>query len=122
MADRMSRAERFGPPLLLMAVIFFLSAQPHLSSGLGWIDLVGRKLAHMIEYGLLWVLWSRGLGHRRPGAAAVIAVLYAVSDEYHQTFVAGRHGSPVDVLIDGTGVTIAWALVRRRSARRPGTA
>ncbi len=76
----------------------------------------------MTEYGLLWVLWSRGLRHRRPGAAAAIAVLYAVSDEYHQTFVAGRHGSPIDVLIDGAGVAIAWALVRRRAARRPGTA
>jgi len=122
MADRMSRVERFGPPLLLMAVIFFLSAQPHLSSGLGWIDLVGRKLVHLAEYGLLCFLWSRALGYRRPGAAAAIAVLYAVSDEYHQTFVAGRHGAPVDVLIDSAGVAIAWALVRRRGAQRPRAA
>jgi len=118
----MSRVERFGPPLLLMAVIFFLSAQPHLSSGLGWIDLVGRKLVHMAEYGLLWVLWSRALGYRRRGVAATIVILYAVSDEYHQTFVAGRHGSPVDVLIDSAGVAIAWMLARRRAAQRPRAA
>lgn len=105
-----------------MAVIFFLSAQPHLSSGLGWIDLVGRKLVHMAEYGLLWVLWSRALGYRRRGVAATIVILYAVSDEYHQTFVAGRHGSPVDVLIDSAGVAIAWMLARRRAAQRPRAA
>jgi hypothetical protein len=40
-----------------MAVIFILSAQPHLNSGLGAIDLVGRKLAHFAEYALLAFLW-----------------------------------------------------------------
>ena len=44
---------RFAPPLVLMALIFFLSAQPDLNSGLGWIDHVGRKLVHMAEYALL---------------------------------------------------------------------
>ncbi|MBI5103954.1 MAG: hypothetical protein HZB46_03005 [Solirubrobacterales bacterium] len=52
---------RFGPPLALMALIFFLSAQPDLSSGLGSWDLVLRKLAHMTEYGVLFLLWWRAL-------------------------------------------------------------
>ena len=44
---------------------------------------------------------------------------YQTSDEYHQMFVAGRHGSPVDWLIDATGVAIAaYAFSRRgRPAR-----
>ena len=33
---------RFGPPIALMAVIFFLSAQPDLNSGLGVWDTIGR--------------------------------------------------------------------------------
>ena len=114
----MGAVSRFVPPLLLMAVIFFLSAQPNLSSGLGTIDLVGRKIVHMSEYGLLFLLWLRALGWRAPLAAAAITVAYAATDEWHQTAVAGRHGSPVDVLIDATGVAIAWAAWLRASRAR----
>ena len=117
-AARGGRLGRFAPPLALMALIFFLSAQPDLTSGLGLIDLIGRKVIHAAEFGLLWWLWLRALGFRRPLVAAVIAVGYAASDEYHQTFVPGRHGSPVDVLIDAAGVPLAWLVDRRLPAGR----
>ena len=111
----MALVGRFAPPLALMGLIFVLSAQPDLSSGLGTADLVLRKLAHMTEFGLLWFLWLRALGApARPGAAALVAVAYAASDEFHQSFVDGRHGTPVDVLIDATGVVIGWAIWRAR--------
>jgi VanZ family protein len=113
----MAALRRFGPPVALMGLIFFLSAQPHLSSGLGVWDLIGRKIVHATEYGLLFTLWWRALGWGAPRApllAAAIAIGYAATDEFHQTFVAGRHGSPVDVLIDATGVLIAWLVLRRR--------
>jgi VanZ family protein len=115
-----SLLSRFAPPLLLMAVIFALSAQPDLDSGLGTWDTILRKLAHMAEYGVLLLLWRRALGYASVWPAATIAVAYALTDEYHQSFVEGRHGSPVDVLIDATGVAIAIGLVsaRRRAARR----
>lgn len=113
----MSPVSRFAPPLALMAIIFALSAQQDLSSGLGNWDLVGRKLVHMTEYGLLWALWSRALGWRRPVFAAAIAVGYAMTDEFHQSFIGGRHGTPVDVLIDSAGVAIAWALTTRARGR-----
>jgi VanZ family protein len=107
----------FGPPLALMAVIFFFSDQPDLGTGLGTWDLVLRKLAHMAEYGLLWLLWQRALGHRHALAATGITLAYAATDELHQTFVTGRHGTPVDVLIDAAGVAIAAALYARRRGR-----
>jgi VanZ family protein len=112
---------RYGPPLALMGVIFALSAQPNLDSGLGWIDFVGRKLVHMTEYGLLWLLWLRALGWRQRWAALAIAVAYAATDEFHQTFVAGRDGTVRDVAIDTAGALVAWALVelRRRSVAAP---
>ena len=112
---------RFGPPLLLMAVIFFFSAQPDLNSGLGDWDTIGRKLIHAATYGALWFLWWRALGYGNAGAAIAITLLYAASDEFHQTFTEGRHGTPVDVLIDATGVMIAYGLAIRgsRGARRP---
>jgi len=109
---------RFGPPLLLMAVIFFLSAQPDLNSGLGDWDTIGRKLIHAATYGTLWFLWWRAFDYGHPGPAVAITLLYAVSDEFHQTFVEGRHGSPLDVAIDAAGVMIAYGLeTRRRRAK-----
>ncbi len=104
------------PALGLMALIYLLSAQPDLGTGLGAWDLVLRKLAHAAEYALLFLLWVfalRGAPYRRRLAAA-IAVLYAVSDELHQTTVDGRVGSPVDVLIDATGVALAALALRLR--------
>jgi hypothetical protein len=111
---------QLAPPLALMGVIFFLSAQPDLNSGLGTLDLIGRKLIHMIEYGLLWWLWLRAFGFARPGLAAVFALAYAATDEFHQTFVHGRGGSPVDWAIDGAGVAVAWVTWRALARRRPG--
>jgi VanZ family protein len=96
-----------------MGVIFFLSAQPDLNSGLGTWDLVLRKLAHMAEFGLLWLLWWRALGYRGKTLPALITIAYAVTDELHQTTVDGRHGSPLDVLIDSAGVALAVLVARR---------
>ena len=113
----MAALGRFGPPLMLMAVIFFVSAQPNLNSGLGALDTVLRKLAHMVEFGLLWFLWWRAFGYADPRPAIAIALAYAVSDELHQSFVAGRVGSPVDVAIDAAGIGLAGLIASR--ARRP---
>ena len=115
----------FLPPLALMGVIFLLSAQSDLSTGLGFWDLLLRKLAHMSTYGLLTLLWWRALSPltaRALPTAIAIALVYAVSDEYHQTFVEGRSGSPVDVVIDTTGIVIAAALVRSGRLTRIGEA
>jgi VanZ family protein len=103
-----------------MTVIFVLSAQPDLNSGLGTLDLIGRKIIHACEYALLTFLWWRGLRTvmspgRAIGLAFVIAVGYAATDEFHQAFVNGRHGTPVDVCIDALGAAIAAMLLRRRS-------
>ena len=108
---------RFAPPLALMALIYALSAQPDLNSGLGTVDFVGRKFIHMTEYGLLFLLWLRALGWRSPAAAAAIAVAYSVTDEFHQTFVEGRHGTPVDVLIDSVGIAVAYGVWRWSRSR-----
>ena len=100
-----------------MAVIFWLSAQPGLDSGLGVVDHVGRKLVHVAAYCALTLLWFWALRPVLPTpsamlAAGVIALLYAVSDEYHQSFVEDRDGRPLDVLIDLAGIVIASLLLR----------
>jgi VanZ family protein len=111
---------RYAPPLAVMALIFALSATPDLSSGLGQWDLLLRKLAHITIYAVLWLTLARAAGWKRPIAATVVALLYACSDEYHQSLVQGRNGTPVDVAIDAFGIGLAacgWVLyVRRRGA------
>lgn len=114
-----SRLSRYAPPLAVMALIFALSATPDLSSGLGAWDTLLRKLAHITIYGVLWLTLARATCWRRPILATLIAILYAISDELHQSFVEGRHGSPVDVAIDALGVGLAvsaWIVVTRRRA------
>jgi VanZ family protein len=113
------------PPLVLMAIIFALSAQPSLDSGLGTVDEIGRKVAHFAVYAALTYLWWRALRghlpHRRAAIAAfVLSSAYAVSDEYHQTFVQGRTGSGVDWAIDSAGAAVAALRLgtRERAAAR----
>lgn len=104
-----------------MGLIFGLSATPNLRSGLdtGW-DLLVRKIAHAGEYAMLGWLVSRalrrsGVGRRRALVAALITCLvYALSDEWHQSFIAGRSGSPIDVVVDGFGVLLGIGLYFRR--------
>ena len=120
-----SRLDPWLPPFLLMGVIFLLSAQPNLNTGLGTIDFVGRKIAHFSEYALLSFLWWRALrtvvaARLALICAVAISVLYACSDEYHQTFVSGRNGTPIDVGVDAIGMAIAALVIRTRRPSRIG--
>jgi VanZ family protein len=114
------------PPLVLAALIFFLSAQPDDGQDRATWDVVLRKLAHVTEYLLLALATWRALRGLRPewkpvaqiGVAALFTLAYAVSDEFHQTFVDGRNGTPVDVAIDAVGISIACLLALRTYAGR----
>lgn len=110
------------PVFIWMAIIFYLSNIPHLSSGLGLWDMALRKIAHMAEYTLLASLlaraiqgtWSDLSWSKMLAWTFFISVLFAMSDEYHQTYVAGRDGSWGDVLIDVCGLLIFILLDRFR--------
>ncbi len=127
-----------------MVIIFVLSAQPKLPSPPNsLLNLLLKKGAHMLEYAILMLLWWRALaggdkksarpntgpdaiGDKRSaqpyiwlGLAWLLTILYAASDEFHQTFVPGRNGTPWDVLIDSLGasisaVIIGWWIGRKR--------
>ena len=112
--SHVKRLDPWAPPIALMALIFFLSHQPDLSSGLGVVDLIGRKFVHAGVYGLLFLLWWRALRSRALPIASAITFAYAVSDEIHQSFIEGRHGSAIDVAIDSAGIAAGVWLVRRR--------
>ena len=110
--------------LAVMCVIYFVSAQP--SDDLPNFDRADRivkKGGHMLGYGLLalsyWNALDRANG-KRP-VAWLLAVLYAVTDEFHQSFVPGRHPSAWDVLIfDNLGALIAlWVAGLYLKRKRP---
>jgi VanZ family protein len=101
----------WGPVVVWAAVIFALSSIPSLGSGLGTWDLALRKLAHVTEYAILAFLLRRALA---TPAAVAVAVAYAVSDEFHQTFVRGREGRARDVAVDALGIALGLLAARRR--------
>lgn len=108
--------------ILWIGVIFYLSNQPDLKSGFeSQMDFVLRKLAHITEYGILTFLAWRVASDRGEKKnikyliiAIIFSMLYATSDEYHQLFVHGRVGSPVDVMIDSVGIMIAGAVIWKK--------
>lgn len=104
-----------------MGLIFYLSSRPDLPHAPEpLLDLILKKAAHAFVYAVLAVLWRRALGRQAGGAVApwLIAVLYAATDEVHQTFVPGRNGRVADVVIDGMGAALGllfMARLRRRA-------
>jgi VanZ family protein len=93
------------------------------------IHFLIRKAAHLTEYAILAILLWRALRVQRvnvhsslwPQAALALAVaiIFAVTDEYHQAFVPSRGSSAVDVLIDSCGAALGlalrWGINRRKS-------
>jgi VanZ family protein len=105
-----------------MGLIFYLSAQPDLPQiKTGWIDLVAGYGAHFSLYGVLGALSMRALAGRQHAAAAAFALvaLYAVSDEFHQGFVPGRHPSLADLITDLVGAGLGVWIYLRLNSRSP---
>ncbi len=108
---------RWLPLLFWMAAIFFMSNQPSEALPVyGSWDWLVKKGAHFLAYALLAVLAFRVTrGRSRPYLFAfLIAIIYALSDEIHQLFVDGRHGTAVDVVIDSLGALTALLLIYRK--------
>jgi VanZ family protein len=116
---------RWGPLILWMIVLFFASATPGPDiPAFGPWDFVVKKGGHMLGYAVLGVLCRRTWGwQRRPVAAAWLpAVMYALVDEFHQSFVPGRHPSLVDALgFDGVGaalgIFVSWVVYPGRAGQ-----
>ena len=83
---------------------------------------ITRKIAHLAEYALLGILAARAFrGSPREAlrerwflASLSLVVVYALVDEYHQSFVPSRTGTIYDSLIDIVGGFAALIVVKRR--------
>jgi len=136
------RVSAWAPAIVWALVIFFMSteemSEPHTRIWLepivrfflpalseGAFDLlhaVVRKLTHVAEYFVLTLLVERGWRQgsmlspgRTPLAAFVVAVLYSLTDEGHQTFVPERTASLLDCGWDSLGAALAARLASRRT-------
>ncbi len=103
---------RWLPALVLMITIFAFSSRTsdELPSFGGW-DYFVKKSAHGIGYGLLALAYLRALPGRNYKLAWLLAVLYSLTDEFHQSFVPGRRASLIDVFVfDNLGAIITLFL------------
>lgn len=139
------RLWRYGPLLAWMAFIFFASTGGFSGSNtsriirplLLWlfpaisedqiyqVHFLTRKMAHFMEYALLAILAARAfstssrltLRRRWFLVSLLLVVVYALSDEYHQSFVPSRGASIYDSFIDMAGGLTALLFYAWRKAR-----
>ena len=133
-----SRFWRYAP-LLLWAVLIFIGSVNVLSAAhtslllraVQWLfpnvrdeslavfHLLVRKTGHLTEYAILATLAARafrGSSHdllRRHWfwVSLLLAMVYALTDEWHQSFVPSRTASIYDSLIDSVGALIALTII-----------
>jgi VanZ family protein len=85
---------------------------------IGLLHEFARKSVHFVNYFILSLLLFRAFRAQNKGWAlrwSVLAVLlaasYAATDEYHQSFEAGRGPSAMDTLLDTAGASAAQVVV-----------
>src|SRR5437763_7726083 len=141
-----SRLWRYAPLVLWLGLIFFASTGEFSAENtsliigplLHWlfpnisderVNLVHffvRKLAHFTEYAVLALLAVRAFSHSSHEAirhhwfllSLLLIALYALSDEFHQSFVMTRTASVYDSLIDTSGGLTALLLLAYKRKKR----
>ncbi len=119
-SSTLSRTMRWAIVFLWMTGIWYLSDQPDLRSGLAH-DFLLRKVAHMVEFGVLTLLvaWARARGTLK--VPLLWALTYAMIDEMHQSWVVNRTSTWRDVVIDSLGIGLAALVVWYYTRRHPTT-
>lgn len=116
----------WAPVVVWMAIIFVLSSRSTLPTFSFLVpDKVAEKGGHVVEYailaGFVWRALRQTTQTKYPAVwAFAITVLYAVSDEWHQTYVPGRNGRSLDVLIDGAGTLASLTVLEEWRRNRSG--
>ena len=112
------------PVIIWAGLIFCLSSIPSLKTNLKY-DFILRKIAHIVEYFIFTFLLYRAFkGSFNMSIFQLfiypftLSFLYAVSDEFHQSFVPGRSASIRDVLIDTIGILGFYIAVKIFALKR----
>ncbi len=107
------------PVIAWMFVIFYFSSmQTPAVTRVLWTEFVIKKTAHVIEYFILTTLTLRAclgwgvVGKRSSIIAFWLSVVFALTDEFHQSFTPGREPKVRDVVIDvfASGLAVVFWL------------
>jgi VanZ family protein len=109
-------------PFTYMAAIWIMSSLPSdhfVKLPDSQIDHTIKESLHLIEFAILYVLLVLAMLTRRQAftptlniACALIAALYGISDEIHQSFYAYRSASWFDLVKDFTGISVCFYFIR----------
>jgi VanZ family protein len=99
------------PVFLWAGLIFYLSNISSLKTDWGVWDFILRKIAHVLEYFILTALLFRAFkgsfilsANQIIFLPVILSFFYALTDEFHQTFITTRSGNIFDVMIDSLGM------------------
>ncbi len=110
---------RWLPFIFWASWIFFMSSLPAIQvAHEKTLDFVIHKIAHVLEYTLLFILSYRAFG-KKGWTAFIFTVFYAATDELHQLFVPTREGRIRDIFFDTTGAFTGWILIWKLQAFLP---
>lgn len=104
----------FLPPVIWASFIYYLSSQSILPSlSLSTWDFIFKKTAHVVVYGILYLLFYRSFKQTTPLKGnhiwlipLIFTIAYAAFDELHQSYVPGRHGTIRDIGFDTLGCSL----------------
>lgn len=114
---------RYLPSIAVMALIFALSSRTsgELNTVLPWFQKLFPAMCnfdwgHFAAYFVLALTYAYGFGigaERLPIKAIIVllCLFYGLTDEYHQSFVAGRTPDVADLRHDGLGAALAMVLI-----------
>jgi VanZ family protein len=105
------------PLVLWMGLIFIMSSVQKIAVTDDYVKSFAMfKTLHLIEYGILFLLWLRFFHLIKINNQYILAFLltfiYGFSDELHQGFVSGREGKFRDALVDGLGALLTWWFIK----------
>ena len=107
------RMIRWLPAIAWMAFIFAMSSREQFPATPGISSSLLAVIAHLVLYGTLALLILLAVSRdERPMRSTLVMVvaltaLYGLSDEFHQSFVPGRHPSAFDLVVNTIGATLA---------------
>lgn len=107
----MKKIKYWLPAVVWASLIFYMSSRSSIKTvDVYWQDFLIKKIAHFTEYFIFSVLVYRALSNttnlskkKSLVLSFIITVIYAASDELHQSFIPGRESRIRDVVIDSIG-------------------
>ncbi|MBU0579519.1 VanZ family protein [Patescibacteria group bacterium] len=119
------------PPIIWAGLIFFLSNQSKLPSApQPLLDLVFKQTAHVVVYAVLYFLIWRAINitatnkltrFKLIALPLIITLIYALTDEFHQSFIPGREATWIDIAFDMLGASISHYLTHRQKEIHSGS-